>query len=272
MKEYGIENVRGGTYSALLLPSYYYKTLEDELSDDIVTANAANRENAIEIIQQIRDKYDFSQDSLEMERKNLIGTLRRYYDVKTNYDSIMKELFLFSAKGEEDKPSGGELREEIDQIFIWVYEWLESFEESSQCIVEYDPVEKHVRTKCLNPCSIETREKYKVFIEFCKKVAPVYERIHSSFLTSGVKEDFLKVYTLHPEFVFDLFFFHSTREECGKYKRQLVEAVTCFEYFENMKNFVFNTMDEYEFHLNGLPQQFELQTEFSIKYLDFLLN
>jgi hypothetical protein len=82
----------------------------------------------------------------------------------------------------------------------------------------------------------------------------------------------LPVFISHPEFVFDLFFYHAKTKDISKYTQQFQEAMELFRYFEYMKNTIFNRMQELEFDISCYSNRFEMETRIAIDYIDLLIS
>jgi hypothetical protein len=241
MKKYGIENVRGGTYSNTYLPYYYYKTIEDELADE----NFQYLQDTMSLIRDIRSKYDSTIYPLEEVKKRLHTSLSRYHDLQSTYDSFM---CYFLQENEKNVFHAKKMRIENTKLFEWAESMLYRFE--------------------IQESTTESKKdimiKYQSFLSFCKKMVPFFMEMPDIFKNDSISPINIR----HPEFVFDLFFYHAKVEEKEKYEIQFQEAIQLIYYFEYMKNCIFNRMEECEFDLFSHSCHFETETNIALEYID----
>jgi hypothetical protein len=282
MKQYGIDNVRGGTYTANHLASYHYKSLMDELDD----TNFEELQNTISMIKKIHQKYDNQTIPFETEKKNLLKSLEKYRERKTNYKNLLtllsiSTLYVANEKHTSENPNMKDLslcfkdeemydsvttskirRQEMNELFEWIYARLSKEENGEQ--ESQNKIKRHSLVYC---------QKYKSFISFCKKLVHVSNIPEwKEIIEISPPNPNLSIYIQYPEFIFDLFFYHSGLDEKNKYIKQYQFSIDCFEYFEYIKNVLFNLLDDYEYEIFSISPYFEIETHIAVEYIDFIVS
>jgi hypothetical protein len=242
MKLYGIENVRGGSYSANYIPYPYLQTLEHELEKKKI-------KEATRFLERIRTMYHQQDPAfLNQEKNKLVNSLEKYLEKQTGYTFLLTSIL----ENDEDASYAKTVRKAINRMFEWVEYYLRRFELQ-------EPI---VETKK------EIAEQYKIFLSFYRRMLGVFQKMPNVEKNTTL----LPVIIAHPEFAFDLFFYHSKPSDVKKYTQPFKEAKELFYYFEYMKNSIFNRMEEYEFDLLEFDSHFEMETRIHIDYIDYLLT
>jgi hypothetical protein len=240
MKQYGIENVRGGSYSASFLPFCLENALTIELCNNI--ENEKKQEVAIQFIQSIQQ-----QDHLS--KSDILKSLQKYHHIQEKYCLFLDVLFP------EDKHtsihslivSAKQKRTEIREGFAWLQNVLYHYESQ-----EFYGENKLQKMKKYNKLLIEIKK----IVPFVLANCPLADSFPLPL-----------VFLSHPEFIFDLFIYHAKPEKWEQNLPCYVDAVELFYYLEYIKNVFCNRMEEEEFDISCYSSTFEKECEITIDYI-----
>jgi hypothetical protein len=241
MQSYGINNVRGGSYSEEFLPDYVIKTLSRELGyntdkynetsimiDDIVKKYSTN-DWIIANVEKgyFKDLPKCISDSITLELKRLQLEMDKYVFTQTKY-----ELIKYHGKGNRRFEINKDLQNDI--------KWLHN--------------------RVINDVSTFANDKTQY-----KSVLNKLNVIYNEFIK--IKEEYPKYTPIcnieHPEFIFDKLFLHKIPQtECS-----INAALEIVEVFEYMLNFIICELDQYEFTINEYPPNYFKSLLMTYNYL-----
>jgi len=244
MVHFGISNVRGGSYTEIELPEYSIKALNNEFNT-ILNMRTSHLDTINEIIQ----KYGFtelSREEIHRIREELNHQLQQYSKEKENLTNIS----YYTING---------LSCTIDNSLIEDIEWLNATCNTIVAIWNNQtPIENsksHFYMKIENK---DICDKYKRVIESVKEITKI-------FLTKINPEFICDTNLLHPEFIFDDFFYHKHRITCESSIQNMNALCNKYKLFVNT---IINKKMEYEFDVNSWNPNFEWKITSSI----YLLN
>ena len=246
MKEYGMEKVRGGSYSAVILPSYMKFALDAELK---TLSNYAN-----EYTKNIRGIFvvEASENEAYLQKE-----LQKYMFSKNNYD-LCKYI----------KDENGEIYEinrDIIKELQWIVEKIRSIQSLNKDLQIYenengislykswtsgDVMSNHAYFEL----SQENKNKYKYILNKIKGVIQLYFKLHEDdeYLVNKYREK----KTIVDENVFRISnYIDST------YIEELIKNTELFVYT------IINRFDEFEFDISTYPANFETNIKNKIYYL-----
>lgn len=187
MCEFGIENVRGGTYTQECLEEYMMKSLMCEIE------NAKKVNGIVEVADGIEEKIALlEQNPLVEDKKQYVESiLDKYYDAKSKYEENM----FFRINDIKIRVSAN-LSKEL--------QWLKSTVNAPLAL-------RSASTK--NPFNdekiLENYERYKILVACIKHIVGLYNKYHSDYGSVSKEHE---VYMNHPEFLFDKYIYHNYSE------------------------------------------------------------
>lgn len=246
MKEYGIEHVRGGSYCAVILPSYLKFSLDAEFK---TISNYPN-----EYTKNIRGIFvvEASENEAYLQKE-----LQKYTFSKNNYD-LCKYI----------KDENGEIYEinrDIIKELQWIVEKIRSIQSLNKDLQIYenengislykswtsgDVMSNHAYFEL----SQENKNKYKYILNKIKGVIQLYFKLHEDdeYLVNKYREK----KTIVDENVFRISnYIDST------YIEELIKNTELFVYT------IINRFDEFEFDISTYPANFETNIKNKIYYL-----
>lgn len=253
MRQYGIENVRGGSFMNEHLPSTTVTMLETEFVRDC-------HENP-SLIQTICRKYESIQD---WKNSPMIWrTWRREYECMECPLTIRDFMALEKKYLKEEWNEFEETRHMFDSLaycsdsiqldicdFTQELEWLKMQISAESLDIEqvWSNEEDVIRYKTLLSLFQHMKSKFLLIYENL----PTYER-----------ECFIK----NPVLAFDTFIYH--RKDIDKLAKERKVASEVFDLFEYMFNSVMNRLEEYKFVFKKYPDNYENQIRFALEYIDY---
>ena len=241
---YGIENVRGGTYSEEFLPDYLIKTLETEF--ELCESLIIKRGN---VAREIIDKYglrQWSMDEINKEKEELQAEFSKYTMEKENLNYFRE----FTANNAKYK---------IESSFLSDIEWLREKCESNTQLVDASLCIATRASKYIieNQANIQ---KYRRIIIICKQVFKLYMEIRESHIESIVSEKNLNKICLHnPEFMFDhlIYSLSYNEKQNNIYKIATKHAIDVCDIFTLLTNTILNHIAELEFDVSTYSHDIE---------------
>ena len=255
MRHYGIDNVRGGSYSDEVLPEYLLKTLRLEIE----TTFEDYMDN-IDLYTNIEQRYNKKSNKEEEIVK--INKLWKNYKYKKD---LLESL---SFNGYET------IIDDID----WLKDEIDNKTDYYHCSIT--TVENLGSRKSLSINSYEGN-KYKYIIKNIISLIDVYydicdntnqEAIFDSYLRNrliSIKNTRTEKTALigKPQFVLDHIFLHPF--SIPSWNAYLEIAKELLENITNIAYIVKNLIDEIEFDISKVSSNFEQEVQYSIKYLSF---
>ena len=282
MYEYGIDNVRGGSYSYDVLKEPFLKTLNHELSIHISTF-----ENNNQLFQEIYDKYINIKDKtiLEIEYQKILkkvnsyDTLKyklqliQYYSFDRDYDtSILND----HSKDDTNLQINKQILDDIEwirnQISIWKNNYLHF--SIQDCMNELN---RNWVAISIN-YSVENQEKYEEIIKKIKVVNTIYYSVFSQEINNGLNDPQTITMYKRPNLIFDMFFYdHSNTNYMALIQQNGLDNIIDYSFgilsdFENIIHYILNRIEEYEFDMASYESNFEQRSQFTIDVLYKLIH
>jgi len=237
MVEFGIDAVRGGTYSEEILCDYLQTSLILELQSVSVLNNNItfldDIENKISILEKnayVTDKKEYVESLLE-----------KYYVSKEKYEDIV----FFNVYDEQWK-LGSHIIKEI--------QWLETVVETViKNDIESDVTQNKRFTNLNDGLNKVKCDRYEKLLIYIKRLMEVYDKYY------GKIEDSSGIYLYHPEFILDKYIYHSALSNfyIGNKDRMESEVRSFLENIEGIYYSIKNRLDELEFDVKSFNVDFE---------------
>lgn len=253
MRQYGIENVRGGSFTNEHLPSTTIATLEAEIE--------RNHYESPFIIQTICQEYEAIQD---LSKSHMIWrTWRREYEFMDCPPTIRDFMVLEKRYLKEEWTSFEEIKNRFhslsycgDAIQLDVYDFTQ----------ELEWLKMQISAESLDVEQVWSNDedgiRYKAIISLFQHIKSKFLLIHEN-LPTYERECFIK----NPVLAFDTFIYH--RKDTDKMEKERKIALDIFEIFEYMFNCVMNRIEEHKFALKQYPDNYENQIRFALEYIDY---
>jgi hypothetical protein len=231
MKYYGVENVRGGSYSDPVLPEHIIKSIEDELFRDTGVVN-----DDILLIEDIQRTYEDryqTPDDIAEEIRRLQRDLEKYLAIKEKCHFITTNRTVFDD-----------------------FEWIKqrALQVKTHCATYTDS-----KPPILSDIDVK---KYKMIIEKMQQITIQF---------NVIKEDLFPIYDDSPLLLekpyvqLDTLFYHSHLIHDWTIYFSRIEKL--LNYFEYMSWVLVNRSEEFHFDIGQYENNFEKRTECAIQYL-----
>lgn len=234
MKCYGIDNVRGGTYTDVELSIHDKQCIEREL-----TTTLTLMQNKSSIMNMIIDKYS--------------GNIS-FDELKTEFDKATKQQMLYDNETQMlCHLTRGRNIQFVSKIFLADLQWI-----LNECV-----------KTAIQPHDIKSnKENITKYRQILNKMKEFYT-IFCEYLDIDIKYE-PRIHLYAPEVILDVFFYHSHNERSWDiYTEQLVKLI---EYYEYIFYCVKCRVDEYAFDITTYPPDFEMVNQYKLKYLQQLLT
>jgi hypothetical protein len=244
MCEFGIENVRGGTYSQECLEEYMVKTLMREIE------NAKKINANVEIVDGIEEKIALLEKNFLVEDKKqyVESIIGKYYETKNNYEENM--FFRIN-----------NIKFRVNANLTKELQWLKS-------IVNSPLAMRSALTK--NPFNdekiLENYERYKILVACIKHIVGLYNKYYGDYGNVFREHE---VYMNHPEFLFDKYIYHNYSDNNDNQYNTEITGYTIelfFTDFYSLYNSVINRLTELEFDFRTFSDQFEKEATSMLWY------
>ncbi len=233
MMEYGIDYVRGGSYSNEILSDAQLNILLFEL-ETASTSNSIDKphQKAVESIIQSYAYKKMTKEEILIQREWLETTLEKFKKEKAEYESV--------------RVNGSQIIEDI--------QWIQFA--CSQILEMYNTNKKDTYLSKL------------VTNEFITKYKMVLQSLNTIYMISK-KHAFYdcekNIYVKYPQFVLDDFFYHLHRIHLEDSMKQVYNLCNSYEY---MTNIIINKMDEKAFDLSSWGEDIEWKIPRALYLLD----
>ena len=243
MRYYGIDNVRGGTYTNTNLTHEEHKFITKELNFNLIEECSKQY-----LLREIMIKYD---EIIENQKNNMNELLCEEIQ-KFNY-----ELNLYN-KTKKQLSNINISRNILDDL-----EWLRAR------ILYYEQnnvVDDIIQLSKKQPDEVKTR--YRNILLSFKKVKTNYEKYNLEYYNNNNSIDFNPIiYINRPDIILDYLFYHGY---FVSFSHISTNANRIINYYEYMIYSLLNRIDEYEFDLTTFPPDIEKITDYSLKYISKL--
>jgi len=243
MKCYGIDNVRGGSYTAFELSNDEKKFIEREhlLTIDKMEGKCAAMAT---VFNEYKDIRTWSLDKINTEM-SLVTREQRLYD---NEKSMLNKLSI------------GKNNIQTNRIFLTDLRWI--LNQSAKNMKQSADSNAHGR---VNSASKDIIAKYKQILNKMKALYAIFcEHIDVEINYEP------RIHLYAPETLLDVCFFHChAARNWDTYAFQVIDMI---EYFEYIFYCVITKIDEYKFDVNTYPYDFELTNRYRINYLQKCIN
>lgn len=250
MTLYGIDNVRGGCYSDMTIPSFMLRTIEHELAfsiktieDDRLVLNSIKEEyNEILVMKQ---RLVDSMDIINRIKKDIQTIIMQEPEnLSKKYDAYIQTLTKFN-KFDQLNPS-------VFDDLLWL---SEKIEKSKECSTSKDD-----------------KKRYKEIIAYLPSVYSLYCSIRDDpdeYLLSNKPFEPV-IYLKTPNVCFDYFFYHirSNSIKSTNWSKLESKAKSLVDHFEYMAHVIKNRRDEFDFDLSTYPRDFLKRHFMSLNYID----
>lgn len=235
MRYYGVDNVRGGSYSESILPDFMLKTLEVELADDNAVVETSLRiyENVYSTYKELLQ----NTDACAMESQKLKVELSNYRNIVETCESICVSRVIFDD-----------------------FEWIKLYVENVRDFYQNDSaVGKY-------PLSSLDNLKYKTTI---RKMNGITAQFYKMVENPPVEIGDLELLLQEPHVYFNYAFYHPNL--VTDWDMYCSNAVLMLEKFEYMSWFLINRFEEYQFDLGTYDPDFETSTVYATHLLDAMV-
>ena len=241
MSRYGIDNVRGGTYSAKILPDYMLKTLVEEMK--------YMQSGPLHSMFLSEELYSYSKylaknysdwklpENIKIEQEKIEAGLQKYN----------KELEFYRSHRYFSKSGKNYI---IDDTILTDIQWLEDL-----IVTKYSTLGS-TTLKPLYGCSTARIQKYNDIIVRLKRITEIYFSIRETI-------DYSQLCNLrNPEFIFDRFICHFNKNQLHDNQWEDLCKIFTFMFY-----CVKNHLDCLEFDVNSHGEYVEELYEIKMRYL-----
>lgn len=241
MKCYGIDNVRGGSYTDFELTSDEKKFIQREhlMTIDKMQSKC---DAMMTMFNEYKDIHTWSLDKIRMEM-SLVTRQQSLYD---NEKTMLNKLSI------------GKNNIQTNRIFLTDLKWLlnQCAKNIQQHSIFVSPTSK-VTSSSVNR---DVNGKYKQILNKMKALYAIF----CEHIDVEIKYE-PRIHLYAPETLLDACFFHCHQERnWDSYVFQVINLIECYEYIFYC---VITKIDEYKFDVNTYPPDFELTNRYRMNYL-----
>lgn len=239
MIEYGVEFVRGGTYSEEILSDILTHALLCELE---TISSYLKHENILNEMIQTYAYQPMTNDQIADEKNRLNNTLEQFQKERQEYESFII--------------NGCQIIQDIQWIRYMCSQQLKMYRENTRQAYVCKLIQK------------ECNEKYKTILLSLKRVYTIFTSLNICNETlSDDKGQQLSInaYIRYPQFLLDDFFFHWHRVQIEDSIKQVDVLCNTYEY---MTNCIINKMDEKKFDVSSWGEAIEWKIPRALYLLD----
>jgi hypothetical protein len=229
MIEYGVDYVRGGSYSEEVLSDSKLHTLLCEF-DMVSTSIDPHEATFNNLIERYANK-KMTKEEIMVERETLKNTLEKFKKEKSELENI--------------RIDGSQITTDI--------EWIKFA--SSHIVDIYTNKGNTFLSNLIK----------KEFIERYRQVLLSLRKIYSICKKQNYSNSIDEIYIKYPFFLLDDFFYHLHRIHISSYMKQVEEL--CVSY-QHMTNIIINKMDEKTFDVSTWDEDLEWKTSRALYLLD----
>lgn len=238
MKCYGIDNVRGGSYTAMTLTDDEKKFIQREHMMTIETMQSKCAAMST-VFNEYKDIGTWSLDKINNEM-SLVTRRQSLYD---NEKTMLNKLSI------------GKNNIRTDRIFLTDLKWV-----LNQCAKNTQQQTLPTTKSTFASLNRDTIAKYKQILNKMKALYAIF----SEHIDVEIKYD-PRIHLYAPETLLDVFFFHY--HQVSHWETYMVQLINLIEYYEYIFYCVITRIDEYKFDVNTYPPDFENVNRYRINYL-----
>ncbi len=238
MKCYGIDNVRGGSYTAMVLTDDEKKFIQREHMMTIDTMQSKCEAMAT-IFNEYKDIGTWSLDKINNEMM-LVKHRQTKYD---NEKTMLNKLSI------------GKNNIQTDRIFLTDLKWI-----LNQCAKNMQQPSQLFTNKSTVSINRDIMAKYKQILNKMKALYAIF----CEHIEVDIKYE-PRIHLYAPETLLDVFFFHY--HQVGHWETYMIHLINMSEYYEYIFYCVMTRIDEYKFDVNTYPPDFELTNRYRMNYL-----
>ena len=238
MKCYGIDNVRGGSYTAFELTNDEKKFIQREhlMTIDKMEAKC---EAMTSVFNEYKDIRKWSLDKIRTEMA-LVTRQQSLYD---NEKTMLNKLSI------------GKNNIQTNRIFLTDLRWI-----LNQCAKIMKQSVDSTTPGRVYSASKDVIAKYKQILNKMKALYAIF----CEHIDVEIKYE-PRIHLYAPETLLDMCFFHCHHQRNWEtYIFQVIDMIECYEYIFYC---VITKIDEYKFDVNTYPYDFELTNRYRINYL-----
>jgi len=243
MKCYGIDNVRGGSYTDFKLTDDEKKFIEREHLMNIDTMQSKCSAMAT-VFDEYKDIHTWSTDKLNQEMALVKEQQTKYDNEKTMLNNL----------------SIGKNNIRTDRIFLTDLKWV-----LNQCAKNMQHPSQPNTKSAFVSANRDIIIKYKQILNKMKTLYAIF----CEHIDVEIKYE-PRIHLYAPETILDVFFFHY--HQVRHWETYMVQLINLCEYYEYIFYCVITKIDEYKFDVNTYPPEFELTNRYRINYLQKCIN
>jgi hypothetical protein len=270
MQYFGMDNVRGGSYTDIVLPDNIRTVLENEVN---LSINADFLDKG-EMLKTIRKKY-FNIETLQTcDPATIPNEITNVTEQYNEYLRTMRELekrtrnipnevkYIKSSNQDRYEPSDEELTSHIfiDESIIEDLYWIsERIQNIRECLIisNYNSVK----------LSITPMENYRYRTVICK-----LQLLYKMFLEIGHMPLDIEptIYLNHPNIFFDRYFYHSVSKVALENEESMItKLLECFAY---MTYVIVNQIEEFKYDISTYSEHYETKCKMILSFLEIKLR
>jgi hypothetical protein len=237
MSFYGIENVRGGSYSQEIIPDCFLKSLYFELGYSLKMV-----ETDLDIIENIMNNCEcissFSNDDIDKIKSSIETKLNDYYITKSKYDSIKSYII-----------NGIEI--DINRNIIEDLKWLSDYSSSNNVISAYKMKE-------------DIHNNYQRILIIMNAILKIFLHLNGKDISFEPT-----IYLEKPYICLDTYIYHLKNKNFvndNDYEK-MKELLSIYEY---MFYFILNRKEELEFDLSIFSEKYIKELNYTLNYVNMI--
>jgi len=238
MKCYGIDNVRGGSYTAFELTNDEKKFIQREhlmTIDKMETKCSA----MATVFDEYKDIGTWSLDKINNEMTSVKQQQTKYDTEKTMLNNL----------------SIGKNNIQTNRIFLTDLKWV-----LNQSAKNMQQPSQPTTKSAIVSVNRDIITKYKQILNKMKALYAIF----CEHIDVEIKYE-PRIHLYAPETLLDVFFYHY--HQVRHWETYMVQLINLCEYYEYIFHCVITRIDEYKFDVNTYPPDFELTNRYRITYL-----
>jgi hypothetical protein len=235
MSFYGIENVRGGSYSTEVLDDHLQRTLYHELGYSFPII-----ESELDIVENIMNNCEcfpkLSKNNLDELKNHIEEKLNDYYNTKNAYESVKSYCV-------------GDKIVEIDRTFIDDLDWLSNISKLNYDIPAYK-------------INHDIHMNYQIILKKMNAIYNIFLKISRNNLVFEPA-----IYLQKPYVCLDNYVYHFRKNHLNNENNKMEELLSAYEY---MFYFVLNRKEELEFDLSTFTRKYIKELNYTLECINMI--